>query len=580
MPPLFTGPLTWRGAGLRAIACGALLLALAPLLDGGPSKYIHVRWRPGVSNAQRVDLESSFGLRERVRDERSFGYDLVDLSSSNVRAIITDPAVEDTSDLDVRGFVVLPGAGDGRARAGLAWRWGVESAVEPIRAGGLVLLLAGMAASLAASVRMPYLGPRAFGAFRVALAIAILGVVWVLDVRAVPFQQQRALGIPGVEWLRPLAGQPDLVVGLRWAITVAAIVFGAGAYARLAFGALTAGFLIWCCLWGMTMSAHPLGPLPLALVALLAAPWNEGVGVDHWRTGGTGPPSRVPRGYGPWVLCLALGVGFAAAAFAKVRGGPDWILNGTVRYHFMAEALTASRVPWGPWIAIRPWLSIALSFLTVAGEAVLIAALFTGVRWRAALGVMAATLLAGFALFHGADWPAWWTLLLGFLPWEWMDGPTAAERPSRRAPLRLPVHAAVLIVLVVAQQVAVSLWIGRDVPPFGSVYDMYSKTFPSPEAFEAASNIPRFTVLAETSARPFDVGDCVRQDREAISDMEGALRSRTAPGVHAREVVRRCASAVPGVVRVRVLADKRGFDWVNGRTWYEYREFELANWLM
>ena len=557
-----------------------LLLALAPLLDGGPSKYIHVRWRPGVGDAQRVDLESSFGLRERVRDGRSFGYDLVKLSSSNVRAIITDPAVEDTADLDIKAFVVLPGAGDGRARSGLAWRGGVESAVAPIRAGGLVLLLAGVAAWLAACVHMPHLGPRAFGAFRVVLALAILGVVWVLDVRAVPFQQQRALGIPGVEWLRPLAGQPEIIVGLRWAMTVAAMLFGAGAFARLAFGVLTTGFLIWCCVWGMSMSTHPLGPLPLALVALLAAPWEEGIGVDRWRTGGAGPPSRVPRGYGPWVLCLALGVGFAAAAFAKVRGGPDWILNGTVRYHFMAEALTASRVPWGPWIAARPWLSIALSFLTVAGEAVLIAALFAGARWRAALGAMAATLLAGFALFHGAAWPAWWTLLLGFLPWEWIDGPTAAEPQSGRASLRLPAHATVLAVLIVAQQVAVSLWIGRDVPPFGSVYDMYSKTFPSPEAFEASSNIPRFAVLAETPERPFDVGDCVRRDRAAIDEMDAALRNRTAPGSHAREVVKECASAVPGVVRVRVLADKRGFDWVNGRTWYEYREFELANWPM
>ncbi len=557
-----------------------LLLALAPLLDGGPSKYIHVRWRPGVRDAQRVDLESSFGLRERVRDGRSFGYDLVNLSSSNVRALLTDPAVEDTSDLDLRTFVVLPGADDGRARAGLAWRWGVESVVEPIRGAGLVLLLAGVAAALAARVRMPRLGPRAFGAFRVGLAIAILGVVWVLDVRAVPFQQQRELGIPGVEWLRPLAGQPELIVGLRWATTVAAFVFGAGAYARLAFGALTAGFLIWCCLWGMSMSAHPLGPLPLALVALLVAPWQEGAGVDRWRAGGEGRPSRVPRGYGPWVLCLALGVGFAAAAFAKVRGGPDWILNGTVRYHFMAEALTASSVPWGPWIAVRPWLSIALSFLTVAGEAVLITAIFASVRWRAALGVMAATLLAGFALFHGAYWPAWWTLLLGFLPWEWIDGPAAAEPQSRRAPLRLPVYATMLVVLLVAQQVAVSLWIGRDVPPFGSVYDMYSKTFASPEVFEAASNIPRFAVLAETPDRPFDVGDCVRADRAAIADMEAALRNRTAPGSHARAAVLRCATGVPGARRVRVLADKRGFDWVNGRTWYEYREFELANWPM
>ena len=488
--------------------------------------------------------------------------------------------VEDTAVLDTKMFDVLPGAGDGRARSGLAWRWGVESAVAPLREAGLGLLLAGVVAILAAWVRIPNLGPRGFGAFRVVLALAILGVVWGLDVLALPFQQQRALGIPGVEWLRPLEGQSSLVVGLRCAMTAAALLFGAGAYARLAFGALTAGFLIWSCIWGMSMSTHPLGPLPLALVALVVTPWQEGAGVDRWRARGEGRPSRVPRGYGPWVLCLALGVGFGAAAFAKVRGGPDWILNGTVRYHFMAEALTAARVPWGPWIAARPWLSITLSFLTVAGEALVIAAIFAGVRWRAVLGLMAAALLAGFALFHGADWPAWWTLLLGFLPWEWMDGPTVPAPSSGRAPLRLPVYVTVLVALVIAQQVAVSLWVGKDVPPFGSVYDMYSKTFSSPEAFEAVSNIPRFAVLAETPERPFDVGDCVRRDREAIDDMEGALRNRAAPGAHARDVVMRCAAGIPGATKVRVLADKRGFDWVNGRTWYEFRDFELANWPM
>ena len=580
MASLFPAPLTWRGAGLLAVACGVLLLALALLIDGGPSKYIHIRWRPGVNDARRGELESRFGLRERVRDGRSFGYDLVDLFSSNVRAIITDPAVEDTADLDIRQFVVASAAGDGRARSGLAWRWGIERVIGPIRQAGVALLLAGVAALLVSWVRIPDLSPRSFGAFRVVFALVLLGIVWSGDVRATAIQLQRPLGIPGVEWLRPLAGQAPLVEALRWVLTATAVLFGAGVYARVAFGAFTLAFLTWCGIWGMSMSSHPLGPLPLGLVALVVAPWQDGVGVDRWRAGREARPSRVPRGYGPWVLCLALAVGFCAAAFAKVRGGPDWIVNGTVRYHFMAEALTASKVSWGPWIAARLWLSIALSLLTVTGEAVMVAALFVGPRWRLMLGLTAAALLAGFGLFHGAVWPAWWALLLGFLPWEWLNDRTAPVASSVKTPLRVPVYAVVLVVLLVAQQVAVSVWIVREIPPFASVYDMYSETFSSPEEFEAESNIPRFAVLADTLERPFDVADCVRRDREAIADMEAALRTRAVPGAHARDVVVRCASGIPGANSVRVLADKRGFDWVNGRTWYEFRDFELANWPM
>ena len=199
MASLFPAPLTWRGAGLLAVACGVLLLALALLIDGGPSKYIHIRWRPGVNDARRGELESRFGLRERVRDGRSFGYDLVDLFSSNVRAIITDPAVEDTADLDIRQFVVASAAGDGRARSGLAWRWGIERVIGPIRQAGVALLLAGVAALLVSWVRIPDLSPRSFGAFRVVFALVLLGIVWSGDVRATAIQLQRPLGIPGEE---------------------------------------------------------------------------------------------------------------------------------------------------------------------------------------------------------------------------------------------------------------------------------------------------------------------------------------------------------------------------------------------
>lgn len=113
----------------RCLVIGLLLVAARPWLDGDPARYVHIRWSPDVTAGQRARLESEFSLRMQQGDGRSFGYDLLDDSTGNIRALLEHPAVEDTQDLDRERFAVGPDAEAGDSRTGLAWRWGIEAIV-------------------------------------------------------------------------------------------------------------------------------------------------------------------------------------------------------------------------------------------------------------------------------------------------------------------------------------------------------------------------------------------------------------------------------------------------------------------
>ena len=126
-------------------------------------------------------------------------------------------------------------------------------------------------------------------------------------------------------------------------------------------------------------------------------------------------------GYSVWVPGLVVGVAYAAAAWAKLNvppGWTDWVLNGTVEYHFIGDSVNAP-VDWGLQFARFPFAAILASFGVVAIEAGLVTAAFVRNEWyRLTLGVAALLLFSGFYLFMGVFWPAWWILLLSFLPWR------------------------------------------------------------------------------------------------------------------------------------------------------------------
>lgn len=85
-------------AFLVIAAAAAALLSLTLSRDPVP---MHVRWAPGTTDADRAALEQRFHLTEGVVTEgRTRAYHLTDTSTDNIRAIIQDPHVEDTSDLN------------------------------------------------------------------------------------------------------------------------------------------------------------------------------------------------------------------------------------------------------------------------------------------------------------------------------------------------------------------------------------------------------------------------------------------------------------------------------------------------
>jgi hypothetical protein len=472
---------------------------------------VHVRWSADTTPLGRQYLERRLHLTNpRDMGELGFRYALTDDSTSGIRALVTHPAIVDTHYIDREAFAPSKGEEgyewvDGRAgRSGRVFRpfallaawllaaFGVASAilavllgVRPAVAASLpsgvrtILLTPSHALGIAARATVAFLqrgipvaSAEAAGAFRIAFGACALAIAL-----------RQPVGAAGLNaTIAPtLSRYPWLVDALMPALIVSGVLFIVGAATRISYAAFTAAFIVWATVLTLDGGNHATASLAMALLALLPSRWGDGLSVDAWRR----PRARAPgRGYGYsiWAPGFMLGIAFAAAAWSKVKGGPAWIANGTVKYHFLTDAKDAY-LDWGVQLTRdKEAMAIAMSAAAVIAEGLLITAAFSRSRLhRSLLAVAAALLFAGFALFQGVIWPAWWVLFLSFLPWERFRRAPAASAPApsaRATPLQIA-----SIVGVVLQQVYVS-GVGLEVAPLLSAYDMYSASYDSMEQYQ------------------------------------------------------------------------------------------------
>ena len=448
---------------------GLVLLAAALALGvralAGPrGAIVHVRWQPSVTAAERQTLEARFRLADGEEIEpETWRYDLVDPSTGNVSALISEPAAVDTHNISRSLGSLDPAAIRTTRRSRFPGGDAVVTVADRLAATlavlGLVLALGGAVARtpianaaarrtrrtadvLSASVLrpvarfmqrgIPQIDARTAGVFRIVFGSAALVYFVVYPVDSSWLARTFDLEIEGpvhqafMQWLRARPVVVDLVT--PWLIGTG-IAFIAGLFTRVTYALFVVGVLVWAYVAVSLSNTHPQSILVLTLVALLPSRWGTEPSIDAWRNAKAGRSIALPAGsrygYSVWVPVLAFGVALAAAAWAKLTvppGWTSWVVNGTVKYHFIADSVNAP-VQWGLQLAAHPWLAVLASFLAIATESLVVTAAFVRNEWyRLAMGLGAVGLLAGFGLFMGVFWPGWWVPLLGFLPWQAFGG--------------------------------------------------------------------------------------------------------------------------------------------------------------
>ena len=507
------------GRGFRRLLATGLLLLCAAVgtyaalraAYGNRPVYVHVRWTSPANEDLRRELEERFSLTDgELRDGNTWGYVLTDVSRDNIRTLITDPAVEDTHQLH-RGayrpgyfvprlpyptsYPLVPAAMEIVAlilaalclvalAAAAAESLAPSAARGPTTAVREVLLhpLASTRAATTAVLRwiedrMPVASPESAALFRIVFGFALLAIVLQRPVDAAWAADPSNALSPAHLALLALFVDPGIVSALAPWIAACGALFICGFFTRTAFALTTVGVFAWAILYTIRTTYHTISALLVALVCLQWARWG-----DAWlrRHRGDAPAASRAYGYTTWIPGVVLGLIFVAAAFAKLRdSGLAWILNGTVKYHFLSDSRQAM-VDWGLQLGQYDAVAVALSFGAIAIESlVILGALSRRYVYRLIAGAASLALLAGFTLFQGLFWPGWWILLLSFLPWHLVRRASAGTEQSRNAP------AGVVLGLIVLQ-LGVSLT-RLEVSPFLSTYDMYATTYASPAEYEQKS---------------------------------------------------------------------------------------------
>lgn len=275
---------------------------------------------------------------------------------------------------------------------------------------------------------VPRLAPQAAGMFR-----ATYCVLMMLAIRMQleppdsnpPIDAHRELSFYlEFEFVHTLIANATFMWGCWYAAQVAFLLAAIGALSRFALAAAFGSTLLLVANRLALGGDHTWG-LPLfILMGLLLVSWGRGLSVDNVvrRAIGRADEPVEPtweQGFAVWLPGLMLGVAFAAAAVTKLhKSGLDWITSGSVRYHLMEDAHNAI-FPIGYWLAGHPILAALLAFSVIAIEGGLILhVLFRNAWLRLLFGLAGFSMMAGFYLFMGVLWHAWWILFLCFLPWQ------------------------------------------------------------------------------------------------------------------------------------------------------------------
>jgi hypothetical protein len=599
----------WHKAALALLLFCLGAPFAARLLAGPPGGRVHVRWQASVDTGTRQRLEAQYRLADPEQlDDRTWRYDLIDPRTDTIRAIVSDPAVADTHDINRDGYALDAAAvrtsrrqrfaaGDAMVAAadalsivaavlavllvgiGLAGHGQTAASTSGLvvgRARSIQHSAAGLAVPLARWLQrgIPDVDANTAGIFRVLFGLAVLMFFQAYPVdstRLAPSfdsQIEGPLHAAVIEWLR---AHPALVDRVGPWLLATGIAFTAGVLTRLSYALFVAGAIVWAFVAVSFDSTHPHSTLILTLVALLPSRWGDGFSVDRWLGLKRSAPGAASRqyGYSVWTPGLVVGIAFAAAAWSKLAepdGWTTWILNGTVKYHFITDSVNAP-VDWGLQLAAHPNLAILASFGAVAIEALAITAAFTrSESYRLVIGLGSLSLVAGFRVFMGVLWLGWWIPLLGFLPWQRISALTSrlnSQLPTPQLPIglgaRLVTAAQVaMIVFLLAQQVVVSA-LGIERAPMFTHYPMYSYTFKSPEEFNAW--LPPVYRIVVTTDRGMVELRC-RANENLVEALQSALKGSREAAAAVWSAVRACRGEDLSGARALVFEeDKPVFDW-------------------
>ena len=284
------------------------------------------------------------------------------------------------------------------------------------------------------------------------------------------------------------------------------------------------------------------------------ARWGDAISIDAWRRGQPGQRSAPEYGFVVWAPGFVLGLVFFAAAVAKLReSGLAWILNGTVKYHFLSDAGQAM-VSWGIYVGRYPWVAVFLSFAAIAIESLVIAGVLAKQYvYRLLAGLAAMSLLIGFMLFQGLRWPAWWMLLLSFLPWHLVRPSRSRATESRDWPVALRGPAVAITVLVVVQLFISSFKL--EIAPLFSTYDMYSTTYGSTDEYASKAGLAYWLIADRTDGK---TNEC-RVSRTAADTISRAIAD-PALWRAATPVLDSCFDS-SAIARVAVQGRRASIDW-------------------